>query len=169
LSFLLPTGFDVESVSGAALSHWTELKSDAGRVITLNLLGKTEGRQQFSINLAGPGVKSARAWTVPQLVLREAGKQQGTLLVVPEQGMQLQAAATDGLSQLDPQRSGVRQKGVLAFRVLQSPWKLALDIEQVDPWIQVTSLQHATVNEALVKVAANLQYQIVSSLAADKC
>ena len=30
----------------------------------------------------------------------------------------------------------------------------------MDPWIQVTSLQHATVNEAQVKVAANLQYQI---------
>jgi hypothetical protein len=66
----------------------------------------------------------------------------------------------DGVTQLDPQKSGIRQKGVLAFRVLQSPWNLALDIEQVDPWIQVTSLQHATVNEAQVKVAANLQYQI---------
>jgi hypothetical protein len=30
----------------------------------------------------------------------------------------------------------------------------------VDPWIQVTSLQQATVNEAQVKIAANLQYQI---------
>ena len=49
---------------------------------------------------------------------------------------------------------------MLAFRVLQTPWNLALDIEQVDPWIQVTSLQHATVSEAQVKVAANLQYQI---------
>src|SRR6185295_4081496 len=35
-----------------------------------------------------------------------------------------------------------------------------LDIEQVDPWVQVTSLQHATVGEAQVKIAANLQYQI---------
>jgi len=163
LSFVMPAGFDVESISGAALSHWTESKSDAGRVITLNLQGKTEGRQHFAITLAGPGVKAARAgsgWTVPQIQLREAGKQQGTLLVVPEQGMQLQAATVDGLSQLDPQRSGVRQKGVLAFRMLQSPWKLALDIEQIDPWIQVTSLEHATVSEAQVKVAANLQYQI---------
>ena len=160
LSFLMPPGFDVEAISGAALSHWTELKTDANRVITLNLKGKTDGRQQFSISLAGPGTKATRAWAVPQLVLREAGKQQGTLLVVPEQGMQLLAATVDGLSQLDPQRSGIRQKGVLAFRVLQSPWKLALDIEQVDPWIQVTSLQHATVNEAQVKVAANVQYQI---------
>lgn len=160
LSFIMLPGFDVETISGVALSHWTESKNDGARVITLNLKGKTEGQQSFAINLAGPGTKSVRNWAVPQLVLREASKQQGTLLVVPEQGMQLQLAAADGLSQLDPQRSGVRQKGVLAFRILQTPWRLALDIEQVDPWIQVTSLQHATINEAQVKVAANLQYQI---------
>jgi hypothetical protein len=160
LSFIMPSGFDVESISGAALSHWTELKTDAGRVITLNLTGKTDGQKQFMINLSGPGVKTASAWTVPQISFREASKQRGTLLVVPEQGMRLEAAAREGVTQLDPQKSGVKQKGVLAFRVLETPWNLALDIEQVDPWVQVTSLQHATVNEAQVKVTANLQYQI---------
>jgi hypothetical protein len=160
LSFLMPPGFDVESISGAALNHWTELKTDAGRVITLNLAGKTEGDQQFAISLSGPGVKSASAWDAPKILFREAVKQRGTLLVVPEQGMRLQVASRDGVTQLDPQKSGVRQKGVLGFRVLETPWKLALDIEQVDAWIQVTSLQHATVNEAQVKVTANLQYQI---------
>jgi hypothetical protein len=74
--------------------------------------------------------------------------------------MRLQVATREGVTQLDPQKSGIRQKGVLAFRVLQTPWQLALDIEQVDPWIQVTGLQHATVNEAQMKVTANLQYQI---------
>lgn len=160
LSFVMPDGFDVESISGAALSHWTELKTDAGRVITLNLTGKTDGQQQFIITLSGPGVKTASAWTVPQILLREANKQRGTLLIAPEQGMRLQLATGDGVTQLDPQKSGVRQKGVLAFRILETPWKLALDIEQVDPWIQVTSLQHTTINEAQVKIAANLQYQI---------
>jgi hypothetical protein len=160
LSFVMPSGFDVESITGSALSHWTELKSDAGRVITLHLNGKTEGQQQFAISLAGPGVKATNAWSVPQLVLREAAKQSGTLLLVPEQGMRLQAGPREGLTQLDPQKSGIRQKGVLAFRILQTPWTLALDIEQVEPWIQVTGLQHATVNEAQVKVIANLQYQI---------
>jgi hypothetical protein len=160
LSFVMPAGFDVESISGAALSHWSELKTDAGRVITLNLSGKTEGQQQFVVSLSGPGVKTASAWDAPKILFREAGKQRGTLLVVPEQGMRLQVATREGVTQLDPQKSGVRQKGVLAFRVLETPWKLALDIEQVDAWIQVTSLQHATVNEAQVKVAANLQYQI---------
>jgi hypothetical protein len=160
LSFPLPEGYEVESISGGALSHWTELKTDAGRLITLNLTGKTVGEQPFSITLSGPGIKPTAAWPVPQLVLREANKQAGTLLIVPEQGLRLQAATRDGVTQLDPQQSGIRQKGVLAFQVLQTPWRLALDVERVDPWIQVTSLQQATVVEGQIKVAANLQYEI---------
>jgi hypothetical protein len=160
LSFVMPAGFDVESISGSSVSHWTESKTNSARVITLHFPGKTEGQQQFAISLAGPGVKGTNGWSVPQVVLREAGKQLGTLLIVPEQGMRLQVASRDGVTELDPQKSGIRQKGVLAFRVLQTPLSLSLDVAQVDPWIQVTSLQHATVSEAQVKVAANLQYQI---------
>jgi len=160
LSFALPAGMDVESIAGAALSHWTELKTDAGRIITMHLRGRTEGQQQFAISLTGPGLKAAKALVAPQLLFREASKQRGTFLVVPEQGMRLQVATREGVTQLDPQKSGIKQKGVLAFRVLQTPWSLALDIEQVDPWVQVTSLQHATVGEAFIKVVANLQYQI---------
>jgi hypothetical protein len=160
LSFVLPTLFDVESISGPALSHWTELNTEAGRIVTLHLNSKTEGQQQFVVTLAGGGIKATRGWTVPQVVVREASKQRGTLLLVPEQGLRLQVAAAEGLSQLDPQKSGIKQKGVLGFRILQTPCSLNLDIEKVDPWIQVTSLQHATVTEALLKVEANLQYQI---------
>lgn len=160
LSFKLPHGYDVESVSGAAMSHWTEARSNGSRIITLHLKGKTEGQQQFSISLAGPGVRATNAWQVPQFNLREADKQRGTLVLAPEQGMRLQAGDRESLAQLDPQKSGIPQKGVLAFRVLQTPWRLAVAIEQVDPWVQLTSLQHITVTEAQLKVAANLQYQI---------
>lgn len=160
LSFLLATNLDVESISGAALSHWTELKAPEGRIITLHLKGKTEGQQQFSVNLAGPGTKATTNYIVPRLMFREAGKQRGQQVIVPEQGMRLQVGTRDGVTQLDPQKSGIRQKGVLAFRLLQAQWSLGLGIEQVDAWVQVTSLQHTTVTEAQVKVAANLQYQI---------
>jgi hypothetical protein len=160
LSFVLPALFDVESISGPALSHWTELNTEAGRIVTLHLNSKTEGQQQFVITLAGAGIKATRGWIVPQVVVREASKQRGTLLLVPEQGLRLQVAAAEGLTQLDPQKSGIKQKGVLGFRILQTPCSLNLDIEQVDPWIQVASLQHATLTEALLKVEANLQYQI---------
>jgi hypothetical protein len=160
ISFVLPGGLDVESISGAALSHWTELRAEEGRIITLHLKGKTEGQQQFNVTLAGPGTKATTNYPAPRLIFREASKQRGQLVVVPEQGMRLQVAGRDGVTQLDPQKAGIRQKGVLAFRLLQAQWALALDIERVDAWVQVTSLQHLIVNEALVKVAANLQYQI---------
>jgi hypothetical protein len=160
LSFVMPPGYDIESISGQALSQWTESKTDAGRVITLHLTGKTVGQQAFALSLAGPGVKTAKNWRAPQVAIREAGKQRGSLLVVPEQGMRLQVVTRDGYTQLDPQKAGVKQKGVLGFRALQAPATLALDIEQVDPWIQVTSLQHAVISEAQIKVTANLQFQI---------
>lgn len=160
LSFVLPPALDIESISGAALSHWTELKADNQRIITLHLNGKTEGQQQFAISLAGPGLKVMTNWAAPKLLLREAGKQRGQLVIVPEQGMRLQVAARDGVTQLDPQKSDIRQKGVLAFRLLTSDWNIALDLEQVDPWVQVASLQHVLVGEAQLKVTANLQYQI---------
>src|SRR5438045_247489 len=105
-------------------------------------------------------MKADKAWPVPQSIPRGASKQRGTMLVVPEQGMRLQVATREGVTPLDPQKSGIRQKGVLAFPVLQTPWSLALDIEQVEPWIQVTSLQQAAVNDGQVKVSASLQYQI---------
>src|SRR4029434_450209 len=59
-----------------------------------------------------------------------------------------------------PQKSGIKQKGVLAFRILQTPWNLAFDVEQVDAWVQVTSLQHAIVGEAHVRVTPNRDYRI---------
>lgn len=160
LSFVLPTGMDVESISGAALSHWTELKGDTGRVVTLHLKAKTEGHSPFSVSLAGPGVKGTRDWYVPHLDLREAGKQRGQLLVVPEQGLRVQPTTRENVTQLDPVQAGVRQKGVLAFRLLQAGWRLALDLEPVDAWVEAASLQHVTVGEAQLKVMANLQYEI---------
>ncbi len=142
------------------MSHWTESRTETNRVVTIHLKGRTEGQQQFAINLAAAGVRATNGWAVPQLVLREASKQTGSLLLVPEQGMRLQVVNRESVTQLDPQKAGVRQKGVLAFRILQAPWSVTIDIEQVDAWVQVNSLQHANVAEAQVKVLANLQYQI---------
>lgn len=160
LSFALPAGMDVESVSGQALSHWTELKTDEGRIITLHLRSRTEGKQSFVLGLVGPGVRSATNWAVPRLMLREADKHSGQLMIVPEQGLRLQVTARDGVTQMDPVRSGVRQKGVLAFRILQRDWHLAIDLERIDAWTQVTTLQHLTISDAQVRVDANMQYEI---------
>jgi hypothetical protein len=160
LTFVMPAGYDIESLSGSSLSQWTELTADAGRVITLHLTGKTLGHQTFVLTLAGPGIKTAHHWLAPRVVIREASKQNDSLLIVPEQGMRVAVVTREGYTQLDPRAAGISQKGVLGFRALQAAAALTLDLEQVDPWIRVSSLQHAVVNEAQVKVVANLAYEI---------
>ncbi len=160
LSFPLPRDFEVESLTGAALSHWTELKTETERIITLHLRGKTEGDQVFSITLTGPGTANRKDWEAPRLVFREANKQTGQLVIAPELGMRLHAKTREGLTQLDPQKAGVQQKGVMAFRLLHPRWQFTFDIETVEPWIQVASLQDVTVREGQVLVTAHLDYQI---------
>lgn len=160
LSFLMPDSLDVDSITGAALSHWTGLKADDNRVITLHLKGKTEGAQTFSLSLVGPGPSATNGWNTPNISIREANKQTGQLVVVPEQGMRLHVAEREGLTQLDPKRSGITQRGVTAFRLLHENWALGFNIEKVDPWVQVTTLQDVTVREGQLKVSAWLEYKI---------
>ncbi|MCC6232804.1 MAG: hypothetical protein IT580_09185 [Verrucomicrobiales bacterium] len=161
LSFPLPEPLSVESASGPALSHWTELKTDSsGRVVTLHLKGKTQGQQAFNLVLTGPGLRSTNGWVAPRISLREATRQRGQMTVVPEQGLRLRSVQREGVTQLDPQQTGVRQKGALAFRLLQDPWLLTFDLERVDAWVQVLGVQHVAFGEALSRVTVNLQYEI---------
>ncbi len=87
-------------------------------------------------------------------------EQTGQLLLVPEQGLRLQIGGRDGVTQQDPQQAGIRQKGVLLFRILQPDWRVSLDLERVDAWTQVTSVQQVSIDEARVQVQGNLQYEI---------
>ena len=64
------------------------------------------------------------------------------------------------MSQLDPKQAGIRDRGVLAFRLLQGDWTLSFDVERVDPWIQAVFLQDASIRQGMVKYRGVLEYQI---------
>jgi hypothetical protein len=160
LSFALPQDFEVESLSGGALSHWTESKAGSNRVVTLNLKGKTDGDQVFNVSLAGPGLARRLQWEAPRVVFREAAKQTGQMVLAPEPGVRLHVSQPDGVSQLDPKKIGLQQKGVLAFRILRADWRLPFEIETVEPWIQASSLQDVTVRESQMLVSAQVDYLI---------
>lgn len=160
LSFPLPPGLDLETASSPALSHWTEWGSGTNRVVTLHLKGRTQGQNRFNLTFSGPGIPPGSGWSVPRLSLREASKQTGELWLTPEQGLRLQIARREGVSPLDPAQQTLPTRGTLAFRLLQEPWLLELDIERVDPWIQVASLQQAAISDTHTRVTANFQYDI---------
>ncbi|MGB6222902.1 hypothetical protein [Haloferula sp.] len=156
----IPEGLEVESVSGASLSHWTEIAEAGKRVISLNLKGRTLGEQSFSISLTAPSPGSLESWDVPRLVLREATRQRGTLTVVPERGLQVRAVSRSNVSQLDPREAGVPRPGALAFRLLQSDWALSLAVKELDSWVTAQALQEVTLREGQVLTRARVVYRI---------
>ena len=160
LSFILPDGLDVEAISGAALSQWTQATEGGLRIITLQLTGRTIGDQSFALTLVGVAPAAQEAWAVPRLLLREATRQTGELFLVPEKGIRLHAVARENASQIDSRADSDARSGTLAFRLLQENWSLKLAIEALAPWVTVQSLQEITVREGQTLTRLGLKYRV---------
>jgi hypothetical protein len=159
-SFVVPHGLDIEGVSGAAMSHWTEATEGEERIVTLHLNGRTMGEQTFAISLAGPQPSAAVPWNVPSVRLREASRQTGEIQVVPERGIRLRASERHNVSDLDPRTLGNVRLGALAFRLLEDDWSLVLNVEALEPWVTGQALQEVTAREGQTLTRLSVRYHI---------
>jgi len=160
LSFALPAGLEIESVSGTALSQWIEAQEGAQRIVTLHLNGRTIGEQAFNLTLAGAAPGAQSAWSFPRLLVREATRQTGEALVVPGKGIRVRAVERAQVTQLDPRSVGGMQPGTLAFRLLQDDWVLRLGVEMLEPWVTVQSLQEVTLREGQTLTRLAVRYRV---------
>lgn len=147
LSFPLPDGLEVESLTGDALNHWSELSDSDQRLIVLHLGGKTIGAQQFALTLSGPAPDGQTEWKVPRFTLREAKRQTGELAIRPTTGIRLRTTARQNASEMDPRQMGGGAQGALAYRLLQQDWEISLGIEQLEPWVTGGVLHDVTIRE----------------------
>ena len=153
LSFPLPQGFEVESLTGAALHHWAELSEDDTRQVILHLNGKTIGVQSFSLTLSGAAPTEIGDWQVPRFELNEAARQTGELVVRPTTGIRLRTVSRQNVSETDPRTIGGKGRGALAFRLLQRDWDLLLGIEKLAPWVTGQVLHEITLREGQTRSA----------------
>ncbi|MGB0743733.1 MAG: hypothetical protein ACPGSB_04330, partial [Opitutales bacterium] len=161
LSVQLPEDYDVETVSGQQLSHWNQISESSGaRMLQLHLKGKTMGQTAFNLTLSGPGLAERGEYIPPILQLAETDRQTGTLILVPELGYRLQPKLRDAAVQLDPSKAGMQQKNVMLFRILNQSAKLAFDVERVDPWIELESVESVAVRSGAVEVRARLNFTV---------
>ena len=168
LSFPLPEGFEVESLTGAALNHWAEVEEDGQTVVIMNLNGKTLGEQKFSLVLAGVTPQMpVNQWSVPKVELREAARQTGQLILVPGRGIQLRVEQRKDLSALDPRSVGGTQAGALAFRLLQKSWRLDLALDQLEPSIAAQVLTDVELRDGRSMTRVNLQVQVENASVKD--
>jgi len=164
LSFPLPAGLEVESLSGASLHHWAELSEDGQRQIILHLNGKTIGPQSFALTLTGNTPTNVAEWEIPHFELNEGVRQTGDLVVRPTTGIRLRTLSRQNVSETDPRSIGGKSPGSLAFRLLQRDWKLVLGIEKLEPRISGNVLQEIILREGQTRSAliANFNVQNAS-------
>ncbi|MEO6995163.1 MAG: hypothetical protein ABI273_16275 [Lacunisphaera sp.] len=163
LSFALPEGLEVEALSGAALSQWTEAREGNARIVTMHLNGRTIGEQTFALSLAGAAPHAQAAWPVPRVVIREATRQTGEVLIVPGRGLRLRPVDRERVTQVDPRSIGGLQPGTLAFDLLQEDWVLTVGIEALDAWVTVQALQEVTLREGQTLTRLALRYRVESA------
>lgn len=165
----IPEGLEIESVSGSALSHWSEAVVEKKRLLTLHLNGRTMGRQQFHLALSGPATGAQKEWNVPRITLREATRESGILTIVPEQGMRIGVAKRTHVSPMDPRElsnapgkhaSDALRNGALSFRLLQSDWNIGISVNQLDPWVTAQVLHEVVLREGQISTTVGLTYQI---------
>ena len=160
LSFIIPEGLEIESASGPSLSHWTESTDNEIRVITLHLNGRTLGSQGFSISVAGATPGSITDWKVPRISLREATRENGQLLIVPEQGIRIQTLNRNHVQPKDARSISGNRPGTLAFGLLQSDWDLSIGIESLEPWVTSQVLHEVTLREGITKTRLTIDYRV---------
>lgn len=160
LGLVLPEGIEVEALSGGALNQWTEAEDNGQRVVTLHLHGRTLGEQVFNLSLTGAAPRPQEGWTVPRLVVRDAARQTGELLLVPGKGIRLRAGERENVTQLDPRAAGGTQPGTLGFRLLETGWSLKVGVEALDPWVTVQALHEVTLREGQTLARLGLRYRV---------
>lgn len=147
LSFPLPDGFEVESLTGAPLSHWSEIDDNDGRRVIMHLKGKTIGAQSFSLTLTGAAPTEGGDWPVPRFELDQAERQEGRLVVRPTTGLRPRTVSRQNVTEIDPRELGGQGQGAIAFKLLQSDWELVLGIEKLEPWAIAQVLHEVTLRE----------------------
>lgn len=156
LQFPLPSGLEMESLTGQHVSHWTQNTEDDQEIITVHLVSRTLGITQIQMNLVGQGMLDVTSLAAPSIQFNETTKQTGTLIITPELGVRLYPENQSGTLQQDVSSAGVSQKGALVFKLLQKDWQLSFSVEKDNAWLQSALLQKVTFREGIVKTSTDV-------------
>ncbi len=160
LSVVVPESLEVESISGPVLSHWTEELTETGRRVTLHLSGRHLGEAVFSAVFTSLPANDEESFVVPKLVVVDASRATGQILVSPEPGLRLRTLARQNASQFEPQEGEPLPPGVLAFRLLQADWRLELEVQRMEPWVTAQMLHEVQVREGQARYSIHGRYRV---------
>lgn len=159
LRIQIPEGFDVDSLSGEAVSHWDEVIGGT-RELAINFSRQVTGSTSLELTLSRSGRDLEPEFRVPRIRVDGVLKHTGTMVVTVERGIRVTPGSRDGVSELSPRELGIRQDGSLAYRLLRPDWSVMLQSDVMAPKLTAEVLQRVALSEGILKVHGSLQYDI---------
>lgn len=163
LELQVPGQYEVESLSGTDVSHWDELTGTSetnGRTLVVHFAKKARGNRKLNLEVTRTEREIGETIAVPRISVKETLKHNGTLVVSAERGVRTTTIERKGISELNPRELGIRQSGVLAFRLLRPDWLVKLKTEVVDPLVRTEVLQKVEISEGMHKGTVYVNYDI---------
>ncbi|MFC1453095.1 hypothetical protein ACFLSJ_07125, partial [Verrucomicrobiota bacterium] len=160
--------------TGEDISHWDEVtrgnegdsdsapsgSGGAGRAVVVHFTRQVLGTRTVNLVIARTEKGVEGELVVPRVVVEGSLKHTGTLVVSGERGVRMTTVEREGVSEMNPRDIGVRQAGVLAFKLLRPEWLVRLEAKVVEPTLRAEVLQRVDVSEGMLQCAAYARYRI---------
>ncbi len=155
----IPADFDIETLTGTDVSHWDEVKDEA-RGVVVHFQKQALGSRAVNLVISRMERGIEGTIVVPRIAVRDARKHTGTLTVSGERGVRLTTVRRDGVSEVNPRELGLKEAGLLAFRILRPDWQVSLQTEVLAPTIKPEVLQCVDLAEGMIRGTAYIRYAI---------
>ena len=161
IQLIVPAAYDIDALSAPQLSHWDETVDRDQRTITVHFTQKTLGAVPVDLALSRPIAQLPDQLVVPRVELAGSLRHTGQAVLRAERGVRLAVADRQGVTEVNPLELGIRETGVLAFKLLKPNWSITLQTEVVEPQINVEMLHIARVSEGMVQNQHYLRYRLL--------
>ncbi len=156
----LPAAYEIDVLTAPQVSHWDESIANEIRTVTVHLREKHLGSIPLKIQLTRTVQGLPGQITVPRVQVTGVTKTSGRLIVKSDKGVILSVGERTGVNDVDPLEFGIREPGVLCFKLPQPDWSLTLATEVIKPRITADFLHVADVVEGIVRHTQYLSYRL---------
>ena len=163
LTLSLPKGYDVDSLVATGLSHWDDSEDGDNRLVQMHFGKKRLGTVDARLTLSKAIAEVPREIVMPRVQVVDSIKHTGMLKVSSDRGVRLSVGQRKSVSEMNPLEAGIRQQGVLAFRLLSTDWDLKLKTEVVETRTVVDFLHVAKISEGLVRHTDYLNFRVFNA------
>jgi len=154
----LETDMRLADLEGPDINNW----SLTNQVLSVDLRSKAE--KQYTLKLVTEKQITGRTLEIPPLELLDVQRERGYIALEASAGTNVKPGVSEGITQINikdlPETLPDRQGVTLAYRYIRHPYRLGVEISEVQPEIVATTETLIDVEATLVRIDYSVSYDI---------